>query len=863
MDEQTTFRGRGQLMTSYYFDDDDNPAKNLRRLNAEAERVRREREAEKTAEAAPPNNPEQRGNGSNGHDAPPALQIARAYIARGWNPLPVAFRGKRPLGEQWQARMIDETSAARFFNGAPLNIGVLLGPSSHGLTDVDLDSPESIIIASYLLPPTAAIFGRASKRASHRLYYCGLSEQLEDAAIQLQAPDGAMLLELRIGGGGKGAQTVFPGSLHESGEPIVWEEDGEPPSIDGTELLTAVRRIGAACLIARAWPAEGGRHGAALVLGGFLARAGLAEEQIKLMAEAIARAAGDPEWRDRMRAALDAAREHRDGGRSAGLPKIAELVGDKAARRIADWLDYRDAEREHRGNGHDDYHHDDHAQAHSQADKSSGLGEWPDPDYSMLDDRRGDLPEFPDDVFRGPCQQWLEEAAHASGVTPAHVAVPLLGVASGLIGTARRVRPTKSWSQPMTLWTALVGFSGTGKTPGIDATKNVLSQIERDRRDRIARLKHAHEERAAAAKAAQKKWREEVEAAVKGGSTPPAMPLEAMVPDGFVAPRLYVTNATIERLAVLLQAKPRGGLYLADELSALFANMGRYSNGRDDQFWLEAWAGGRYVVERMNRDPVIVDRLLLGLVGGFQPDALARSFAGDQTGMYSRFLFGWATEPRYRLLADTLEEMHPDIINALTRLVDLPAEEDGQLLQTCVPLTRQALAIFEDFRRANFEARADRDGRDREYLAKGPAQVLRLAGTLAYLGWAFTGGPEPEWIDEEFMSAAVSAWDRYFWPHAQAALRMIGLTDRHADARRVLRWIKAHRRAEISREEARRDALTRRLDAEGTEAVLMALVKAGWLRRAAVEGGVNRGWPALWWAANPRLFGAAEIPEFP
>lgn len=109
---------------------------------------------------------------------------------------------------------------------------------------------------------------------------------------------------------------------------------------------------------------------------------------------------------------------------------------------------------------------------------------WGDPDFALLDDRRGDLPEFPSTAFRGLCRQWIEGAAHAAGVTPAHVAVPLLGVASSLIGAARRVRATKSWSQPMTLWTALVGHSGTGKTPGIDATKNAMSLIERDRAHR-------------------------------------------------------------------------------------------------------------------------------------------------------------------------------------------------------------------------------------------------------------------------------------------------------------------------------------------------------------------------------------------
>ena len=42
------------------------------------------------------------------------------------------------------------------------------------------------------------------------------------------------------------------------------------------------------------------------------------------------------------------------------------------------------------------------------------------------------------------------------------------GNASGLIGTARRIRASTSWSEPCTMWTAIVGFSGSGKTPGID-----------------------------------------------------------------------------------------------------------------------------------------------------------------------------------------------------------------------------------------------------------------------------------------------------------------------------------------------------------------------------------------------------------
>jgi hypothetical protein len=45
-----------------------------------------------------------------------------------------------------------------------------------------------------------------------------------------------MILELRIGGGGKGAQTVFPGSVHETGELIAWDEKENIARAEGDSL---------------------------------------------------------------------------------------------------------------------------------------------------------------------------------------------------------------------------------------------------------------------------------------------------------------------------------------------------------------------------------------------------------------------------------------------------------------------------------------------------------------------------------------------------------------------------------------------------------------------------------------------------
>src|SRR5262245_42353802 len=93
--------------------------------------------------------------------------------------------------------------------------------------------------------------------------------------------------------------------------------------------------------------------------------------------------------------------------------------------------------------------------------------EWGDPDRSVLDDRRGVLPEFPEHVFALAVREYLVRAAAGAGVTFAHVAVPLLSIASGIIGSSRRVQASRSFIQPTCLWAAVVGFSGTGKTPGM------------------------------------------------------------------------------------------------------------------------------------------------------------------------------------------------------------------------------------------------------------------------------------------------------------------------------------------------------------------------------------------------------------
>ena len=267
-----------------------------------------------------------------------ALDAARQYASRGWAPIPIPVRTKRPKLKDWPNLRLTAGDCDGHFNGAPQNIGIILGQASGGLADVDLDCPEAVAVAPYLLPPTRSIFGRPSAPGSHWLYL--VAEAGERATTKYVDPgiggDRAAIVELRRGGG-KGAQTIFPPSIHPSGEAIAWAADEAPSVITADDLERRVRLVAVAAIIARCWPAEGARHERALRLGGFLHRAGIDERTAKLMAEAIARAAGDPDWKDRV-AAMTVA----PGAQVAGFPKLADWIGERRAKAVAGWLGYSD-----------------------------------------------------------------------------------------------------------------------------------------------------------------------------------------------------------------------------------------------------------------------------------------------------------------------------------------------------------------------------------------------------------------------------------------------------------------------------------------------------------------------------------------
>jgi hypothetical protein len=225
---------------------------------------------------------DQRGRAT---DTAACLARALDYAARGWHVLQVHPRSKNPVAEAWQQLATTDPAVVEGWwpAGARWNVGVQLGPRS-GIIDVECDSPEAeqalagLLTDDYPVVPTFR-----GKRGDHRLFVW---------AADLPCPDKAVFkfrgVEFRTGNGGKGAQSVFPPSVHPDGGVYTWlvDPDAADPVPFPPAALAALRRElgeggrGPAARGDSGRIAAGGRNAALASLAGTMRRRGMSREAI-------------------------------------------------------------------------------------------------------------------------------------------------------------------------------------------------------------------------------------------------------------------------------------------------------------------------------------------------------------------------------------------------------------------------------------------------------------------------------------------------------------------------------------------------------------------------------------------------------
>ena len=266
------------------------------------------------------------------------LDAARRWLDRGYFPIPVPHATKRPLLDGWPRLRLTGKDLPHFFS-EPGNIGVLLG-APYGAADIDLDCAEALAAWPEFAPQTALIFGRKSAPRSHYFYR---SDPPLKSVKYTDPLTKDVVLELRClkNDGEVGFQTIVPPSVHESGEEIRFDLDGEAGNVDVDVLQRAAARTAGAVLLARHFPAEGSRNAAFLALAGILAREGWPEADAKRFAQAIYRCLWPqaPDLAAAGREVEGTYRRLREGREVTGYARLKELIEQRALRAAMRWLD--------------------------------------------------------------------------------------------------------------------------------------------------------------------------------------------------------------------------------------------------------------------------------------------------------------------------------------------------------------------------------------------------------------------------------------------------------------------------------------------------------------------------------------------
>lgn len=112
-------------------------------------------------------------------------------------------------------------------------------------------------------------------------------------------------------------------------------------------------------------------------------------------------------------------------------------------------------------------------------------------------------------------------------------------------------------------------------------------------------------------KQSRKRWEGEVAEAIKTGAAKPPMPQDADEPEEPHRRRTLTMDSTPEALGAILQGNPQGILSFRDELAGWLTSFDRYSPG-GREFWLEAYGGRPYVIDRKGAKPAANSRHLDG-----------------------------------------------------------------------------------------------------------------------------------------------------------------------------------------------------------------------------------------------------------
>lgn len=433
--------------------------------------------------------------------------------------------------------------------------------------------------------------------------------------------------------------------------------------------------------------------------------------------------------------------------------------------------------------------------------------------------------DFPVDALPGPVRGLVVAGSKAIGCDPSFVALPLLTALGAAIGNTRRLRVKRGWVVPPILWAAIVGESGSAKTPAFRLALRAIRERQRKAMAAHAEAAANYQEDILHYEKAMADWKRDK----KTLDPPPEKPEEPH------AERCVVSDTTVEALAPVLLDNPRGLLLARDELAGWVTSFDRYAvggRGADSAHWLSMHGGESALVDRKTGPMrmLFVPRASVCVCGGIQPGILARVMNAEnrESGLLARLLL--ACPPR-RAKRWTEAEVDPDAEARVAELFEwlfslLPdADPDGAPCPKVIDLDAGAKAAFVAHYNHHAAETADLDGDLAAAWSKLEETPARLALILHLTRWAAGEPVDPDLVDDGTMHAAVGL-GRWFCREARRVYDLLNETSLDRERRHLLQWIERRGGVVTSRDvqQGHREYRT----ALAAESALVDLVKGGY-----------------------------------
>ena len=250
--------------------------------------------------------------------------------------------------------------------------------------------------------------------------------------------------------------------------------------------------------------------------------------------------------------------------------------------------------------------------------------------------------KFPIDVFDEEIQQYIVQSSQTLGLSIDYMGCAFLWSLSVCIGNSFNVEIKPGWRETATLWLAVVGKPGIGKTPSLNQIIYPLQKLN-IRKQKEFQKEYAKFVEFEKLDKEQKKFAEDVKRPK--------------------SEQFIVGDITLEALIDLHETNPNCIGVFKDELAGWFKDMNKYRAGSDLEFWLSSWNGQSISLNRKTAKSAFVDKPFIPVIGGIQPDVFEQFATGvnKENGFIDRILISY---PELHVDKYNTNIMHHDVLRS-------------------------------------------------------------------------------------------------------------------------------------------------------------------------------------------------------